>query len=176
MWTKFYEKRVNSSYQEYFAVRYNQFLDQIIKFEPDYIIEEGCGIGSISRYLHRTQGIVCSGFDIDPDMIGLSIENTRIRDFYVDDIHNPIRNKFYLRADLHVTHGVLEHFTDDEILSIFERYERDKKKSIHYVPLDKYRVPSFGDERLLPYEHWLDLVNPEGYEVFNDGYDLLFYK
>ena len=46
--------------------------------------------------------------------------------------------------------------------------------SIHYVPLDKYEKPSFGDERLLPYKYWLDLVTPKCWMLFNDDHDLMF--
>ena len=51
-----------------------------------------------------------------------------------------------------------------------ERYPN----SIHYVPLDKYEVPSYGDERLLPYEFWLDMLKPKEWALFNDGHDLTF--
>lgn len=51
-WHTFYEKRVNSSYQEYFEKRYNPVLDLISILLPEHnnnIIEIGCGIGSISK-------------------------------------------------------------------------------------------------------------------------------
>ena len=51
-WYTFYEKRVNSTYQEYFEKRYNPVLDLISILLPEHnnnIVEIGCGIGSISK-------------------------------------------------------------------------------------------------------------------------------
>ena len=48
-------------------------------------------------------------------------------------------------------------------------------KSLHYVPLNGYKEPSFGDERLLPKEFWIEMFNPIIYMVFNNNKDLVFY-
>lgn len=69
-----------------------------------------------------------------------------------------------------VTHGVLEHFTDKQIESILIRYPN----SIHYVPLDKYKKQSYGDERLLPKEYWKNRFMIKKSFTFNDGHDFCF--
>jgi hypothetical protein len=163
-WKTFYQNRINSTYQDYFNERYKVFIDNIkqIKSEADELFELGCGIGSVSKSV----GGKFSGIDKDPFMVQLSNENTGTNNFVVGDIFQYDLNESVLK----VSHGVLEHFSDEQIVSITNRC----KHSIHYVPLDKYVTPSFGDERLLPYEHWMNLVNPVYYELFNDNHDLLF--
>ena len=175
MWKEFYKNRINNSYQDYFNMRYKSMLDKIVEINPYFCIEEGCGIGSISKYL-KNQKIISFGFDIDSDMVELAKINTGdTRNFYKDDILNPLEcSIFYQASELQITHGVLEHFNDEDLLKIFSRYKRDNKSSIHYVPLDKYKVPSFGDERLLPYEYWLEISQAKEYQLFNDSYDLWF--
>jgi hypothetical protein len=42
------------------------------------------------------------------------------------------------------------------------------------VPGEKYKEPSFGDERLLSIEKWMDL-NPTDIIEFNEGFDLILY-
>lgn len=164
-WSHFYKDRVKSTYQNYFEKRYAPFLEFIRQQNNKYIIEMGCGIGSVSKALMK-EGYICGGFDLSPEMVALANENCGKELFYVGDIF-----KEKVPVDLQtVTLGVLEHFDDFEI----HRLCKENKHSIHYVPLNKYHKPSFGDERLLPYQHWLEVANPREWALFNDGFDLMF--
>jgi hypothetical protein len=78
-----------------------------------------------------------------------------------------IFDKQHEKVDIVVTHGVLEHFTDKNIHKILKRYSDAGQKSVHYVPLDGYKTPSFGDERLLPYQYWIEQFKPTDYLVKN---------
>ena len=162
-WHDFYAKRINSGYQQYFEARYEPFLDAIKQLRNLNGIQElGCGIGSVSKAI----GGNFRGIDIDPMMVHLANKNTSTTNFTVGDIFESVGDC----STLSVTHGVLEHFTDQQI----EEICRSCCNSIHYVPLDKYKTPSFGDERLLPYEHWLELATPITWMLFNDDHDLMF--
>lgn len=172
-WDSFYNSRINSSYQDHFERKYAVFLAMLLNahdnYNPDeYILEAGCGIGSVSKFLAKYT-IKSSGFDLCSNMVQYSRKNNQITHkafaFWEADLFN-----YNDVSRLTVTHGVLEHFSDDKILEIIKIYPN----SVHYVPLDKYIIPSFGDERLLPVEHWLDLVKPVEYKVFNNGLDLAF--
>lgn len=173
-WKEFYEDRVNSTYQDYFEDRYKIMLDIIKSFDPKYVREEGIGIGSISKALNKAN-IFTYGFDNNYHMLGLCQKNNPGIFVYDDCILNPkiLDEGKDLYTDLVLTHGVLEHMGDKQISSIIDRYRKSRVKRIHYVPLDKYDSPSFGDERLLSYQHWLNLVKPKDYILFNDEYDLL---
>lgn len=162
-WHKFYSDRINSSYQDYFEQRYHPFLDVINQLKNSQgIIELGCGIGSVSKAV----GGKFQGFDISPEMVILANQNTGSENFRVGDIFEETWDV----STLKVSHGVLEHFEDSQIQDICERC----RNSIHYVPLNRYETPSFGDERLLPYEYWLELATPITWMLFNDDHDLLF--
>jgi len=162
-WHDFYAARVNSTYQDYFEEKYAPFLELITSRAPAVVFEAGCGIGSVSKCLLKHE-IPCYGIDLCDDTASLANTNVGKDIFTQGDL---FKHSTY---DLTVTHGVLEHFTDAEILRIASLYPN----SIHYVPLDKYVTPSFGDERLLPAEYWRQLLKPSVFEVFNDGYDLMF--
>lgn len=165
-WKEFYENRINSSYQNYFEKRYEEFIRQIYALsQSNTIMELGCGIGSVSKAVQK-HGKTSFGFDISESMVELANKNLHDNRFNVGNIFETDFPKRYLK----VSHGVLEHFSDTQIVSITERCQN----SIHYVPLDKYVTPSFGDERLLPYEYWLDLVHPKAYFLFNNDHDLAF--
>ncbi len=171
-WKEFYEKRINSSYQDYFNERYEKFIEFIVSFQPIHIVEAGCGIGSVGNAIYfycsmKGLKIDISGFDLSKDMVNLANRNK----------YNKLQEK-YIQGDIFqnsydgfaVTHGVLEHFSDEEILKISHLYPN----SIHYVPLDKYHEPSFGDERLMSKDFWLDLLKPEYYFTMNNEHDLVF--
>lgn len=162
-WSKFYKDRVNSSYQLYFEKRYASFIDAIQAMEPKGILDAGCGIGSISKTFKK-YGMRCTGFDISMRVVSLARQNVPDGDFFVDDILKVTSDTCT------VTHGVLEHFNDKDINKILRSFP----ESIHYVPLDKYITPSFGDERLMSYKWWMNHHNIKDVVVFNDGYDLMF--
>ncbi len=161
-WYEFYKNRINSSYQCYFEDRYRPFLEMIISCKVLNINEIGCGIGSVSKSLLQF-GINCGGFDNCPSMVELANKNLGMNVFRTGDLFRDDSNP------LNVSHGVLEHFSDEDIKRICSKFE-----GIHYVPLDKYETPSFGDERLLSPEYWFNLVKPKKFLVFNNGYDLAF--
>jgi hypothetical protein len=71
------------------------------------------------------------------------------------------------------SHGLLEHFSDEDIRKIIKASCNDGARVIvHYVPSDRYEQPSFGDERLMSAGQWHEIVAPHNIIEFNDGYDL----
>jgi 2-polyprenyl-3-methyl-5-hydroxy-6-metoxy-1,4-benzoquinol methylase len=164
-WSRFYESRVNSSYQEYFENKYSLLLCILSRFNN--VAEEGIGIGSISKFLSK-KGIQTSGMDLCPQMLELCrINNPGIvvqrGNIFTDVSQNEVV----------VTHGVLEHFSDEDIHIILKKYKTNKQKSIHYVPLIGHGKPSFGDERLMESTHWISEFKPDASIRFNQGKDLI---
>ena len=146
-WHSFYANRINSGYQRYFEFRYHPFLNCILHKNPKRVVEVGCGIGSVSKFL-RQYNIDCLGFDITENMVLLANKNVNKQIFFTADALNSDIASVLNDCGLAVTHGVLEHFEDHDILKILFNYPN----SVHYVPLNGYSSPSFGDERLLPLE------------------------
>lgn len=166
-WYEFYKDRINSSYQDYFNERYKPMIDFILSFEPTLVVDAACGIGSISKALvHR--GVRCEGFDGDKEMVKLA--NRNVSSVYFEE--GNLFNSENFTKELTITHGVLEHFEDEQIEFLLEHYSN----SIHYVPLDKYHTPSFGDERLLPKDYWIETFKPSYYFTMNNEHDLVFKK
>jgi len=171
-WTQFYEDRVLSEgYRKYFKERYKPFLDEIRSYrkDGDRIVEVGCGIGTTTSIL-ADDDIFCGYrcFDICPEMVAFAMLNTRGRPVGIGDARLPT-NRF---PDIVHSHGLLEHFVDKDIESVLNSHRVDGVRyAIHYVPGNLYVNPSFGDERLLPLEYWVDNFKPTKYFKFNDGYD-----
>lgn len=166
----FYKDRINSSYQDYFNDRYEPFLRKIKALEPRLVIEEGMGIGSVSKSL-ISANFECFGYDIEDKMVTLAKRNNPTLHVWQDDIFK--FNPKFPEDVLLVTHGVLEHFSDEQILAYFKA--RESNQSIHYVPLNKYKEQSFGDERLMPHTFWTEISGSDNWGLFNDCHDFWFY-
>jgi hypothetical protein len=72
-----------------------------------------------------------------------------------------------------LTFSLLEHLTDDGIMHVHQWIGGRVGCSLHYVSLEGHITPSFGDERLLSKQFWLDILKPFYWEVFNEGKDLV---
>lgn len=164
--------------------------------------EEGCGIGSVSRSISKREPLLLRTLglsseesrieidkvvlsDSDSEMLSLCMDNTRslslgryLADkpfFYSkESILNP---KFFEPNTIVVTHGVLEHFSQEEVRTVISTYNDENVIfQAHYVPTDGYKEPSFGDERLLPVSEWIELLAPDYYIVDNNGLDLYMFS
>jgi hypothetical protein len=71
------------------------------------------------------------------------------------------------------SHGVLEHFKDEQIKYIIRRQKQEAQRVIHYVPTNKYVKQSFGDERLMSAKEWIKRFSPTNFKTFNSGFDLI---
>lgn len=169
-WSDFYKNRVGDGYSTYCKKRYKLFINAILENSRDNIREEGCGIATISKIIMQNIKINISMFDIDSEQVELSKENTCSNLPYVGDIFEKHGN-----TDVIFSHGVLEHFSDNNIKKIIARQKQEARLLIHYVPTDLYVTPSFGDERLMSVETWIKQFNPIDHFTFNDGKDLVLF-
>ena len=160
-------------FKEYFAVKACPIpgIIQILK-------EEGCGIGNVSK-AHYLFGENKAKYylltDIDNTMLMLAYKNLEgiPNKTFVNE--NILDECVYEKDTLVITHGVLEHFSDENIAKIMAKYNNDRVKFHgHYVPLDGYLKPSFGDERLLSAMDWIHKINPSSIEMMNNE-DLFMY-
>jgi len=169
-WFEFYKNRVESaSYLEHFRNKYGLLIALVKSFSICGLIkEEGIGIGTLSKVIG---GNVTYGSDICERMLMLCRANNPGIEVYREDIRS--KEKIYKRGTFSVvTHGVLEHFNNKDIHSILRTYDFNIKFSIHYVPTNEYSEPSFGDERLLPVQYWIDTFRPYHFLTENQEKDL----
>jgi trans-aconitate methyltransferase len=167
-WAKFYQSRVNSdSYTNYFKSRYEPFLNLIQNNWSDKTAEFGCGVGTVTKCLELVPTFLA---DIEPEMLMLSKDNLLHLD--TQWVKHDILNIFPQKLDLIYSHGVLEHFSDKSITTILRNQLLTGAKLIHYVPTNMYTTPSFGDERLLAVQYWIDKFKPSYSITFNNGHDL----
>jgi trans-aconitate methyltransferase len=177
-WDDYYKNKINGKYLAYAKRRYAPFIKEICSLDSSSFREEGCGIATISRAILDTKpDSIIHLSDIKEEMISLSkkhVNGYNINSFQTVDIRD---NVGIDKVGCIFSHGVLEHFSDEDILKILNRQKNSADTVVYYVPTNKYSKGSFGDERLLAPERWERLTKPEKMFLFNDGYDLcLIYK
>lgn len=177
-WAQFYSNRLNKRYLDHITKKYGHFIDVIKTTVTDtqaqHIAEFGCGIGTISKLLiNDNVGLKHYLIDNSREMLNLTHQNLTNLEFemYLHNILKPF--EFVDKLDLIHSHGVLEHFEDEQIRTIIKHQKEIAKTLIHYVPSYKYEKPSFGDERLLTIDKWAEICQPDKVVEFNDGYDLI---
>lgn len=176
-WAEFYESRVNDyGYIKYFKKKYEPFLRLLHQkaIRGSKVAEFGCGIGTVTKILHELNPMLTHTlYDNSYDVIRLAHENLiGVRDVFITNL-DIIQPNFIQLFDVIHSHGVLEHFKDKDIQRIIMHQLRMSDTLIHYVPSNKYKTPSFGDERLKSPEYWMNVCRPDKVVEFNDGYDLI---
>lgn len=186
-WSEYYLLRVNNqNYFQHFSQKYGINIYNCIKrFHKSFskntiIIEEGCGIGNVTKYLVNffptNQYILC---DNDDEMLELAKQNLKnqINCSNITFLQKDILSSNIIASNpkddvLVITHGVLEHFGNLQLIDILKTVYTNKFSQLHYVPLEGYLTPSFGDERLLPKTLWRTLC----LTIFNNVKDLCINK
>lgn len=167
-WSDYYKTRNCASYRDYFKEKYKEFFYELEKCNG-ILMEAGCGISTVSKIL-RSFGKNCCGFDLDDEMLEIGKDVT-----WEGDILDRSSYSFFDKSDLIIhSHGVLEHFLDKEVNHILGIQKEIANKIIHWVPTNKYEKPSFGDERLLPVEYWVDKFKPSEVKWCDKGVILIW--
>jgi SAM-dependent methyltransferase len=179
-WSEFYRNRLSEGYRDHFQRKYLPFVEFIEGLEeqdPIRILEEACGMGTLTRVLLDRGNVQAefSASDLCPEMLAMASQNLLLPQveavmlFWSDMLD--ARNK----ADVIISHGSLEHFEDSCIRRIIASQKNRARHVVHYVPSHKYNKPSFGDERLMSPEDWREIALPDEIVEFNAGFDLILY-
>jgi len=144
------------------------FLKEIIKAtnEDSSLLELGAGSGYTSlvvRFSNRPN-VVAS--DIDSEVLkGVSdlVQNTLpVKKINMFDTGLPPRS-----VDCVFHQGVLEHFSDSEIVALLHEQGRIAKKIVFDVPNSRRfdKTQEHGDERFLSVRHWKRLIVEAGLSI-----------
>ncbi len=131
------------------------------------VLEAGSGTGVISTYISSLDYDV-TAIDIDTKMIQLSTEiadkyNTLPYPKFVQKSIfelNYDENKF----DVSFSNGVLEHFSDEEIINTLSQQMRISKIVIFGIPTKYFNKEEamYGDERYMSFSTWRKLIKRAG--------------
>lgn len=167
-WSEIYKKEMLkfSSLDEFISsrVEYKKCLIDVIKKytqRHNKILEVGCGSGVTSIFLEK-EGYNVIGIDSDQDMVELATLIAHKQKshalFKVDNIKtlDTIQDHF----DTIFSNGVMEHFSDTEIIEIINRHLSVSDYVIVSIPSDYFSIHQriYGDERFMSPEIWRSIL------------------
>lgn len=151
-----------------------KLINLIIKYSPNKkIIESGSGLGIILTYLSSI-GYDSTGIDIDEYILKLS---KKIAEEYNSlqkpkFINKSIFNLDYNNEEFDVSfsNGVLEHFSDSEIIETLKQQMNIASTVVFGVPTRYFDKSEsmYGDERYLENKYWRYLINLSGGKIIEE--------
>lgn len=128
-WTSIYSNNIKKlggpkKYLDYKIKEKTIFIDKIIKYCKPYknILEAGCGTGVMSTYL-ANKGFNVTAVDNEQGMLNLARNISKSYPKSPTFVKQDINNLDYPHNHFGVvfSHGVLEHFSDDQIISLLKQ-------------------------------------------------------
>lgn len=157
------------------------FIKRVRKIFPQKskILEIGTGTGAIGALLTKYEYVV-NVIDKDVQMIDIAKKvfsifgsPDKVQLMNAEDIVKVFGLKSF---DLVFSHGMLEHYSDSDILAHIRNQLKISSTIVFIVPTEPmngfYRSRGFGDERYLPTKYWKNLLKKAGYsfKVFGFGF------
>lgn len=163
-WGDFYAGEVDLS--TYFTTlsHHAPFMEAILAAEPRRTVEAGCGTAVKSSFLALT-GVDAVAVDNDPQVLEVA-RRAAARwpaqpRFVEHDIFK--LTELELEADVVFSQGVLEHFEDEQIVSLARESLAVAPRFIFSVPSRWYGHRDFGNERLMDAPAWGAILEPAGH-------------
>ena len=149
-------------------------IDLIKKYSPNKkIIEVGSGTGILSTYL-ASIGFDSLAIDIDKEILNLSkkiakeYNATKKPKFKIDSILelNYKENQF----DVSFSNGVLEHFSDEDIILTLQKQMYISKTVIVGIPTKYFdsKEAMYGDERFMELNFWREIIKKSGGKILEE--------
>lgn len=182
-WAELYQKDIekkggNLPYVLNKINKKKKLINLVKKYANKNIIECGSGTSVVSIYL-STQGYEVTAVDIEDNVIKLA---KNLSKDYFDTLDNrkpkinfEKKSIFKLgyskeKFDVAFSNGVLEHFTDDEIIKIIKQQLYVAKTTIIGIPTKYFssKEAKYGNERVLELSYWRKLIEQAGGKIIQE--------
>lgn len=155
-------------YIEYKLKYKKKFIEKVIKYSQNKkVIEMGCGTGLMAGYLQKL-GLNVTALDLSQKVLGYAHEIAKQSNviepckYEQGDILNL---KYKANTfDVSYSNGVLEHFNDDEVITILKQQMKISKYVIFGIPSTYFNMNEkmLGNERSLTLKEWSKLIEQAG--------------
>ncbi len=179
-WNTLYRNYINknfSDWDEYFNIKMKlkrKFIKQVLKYSVSGkpVLECGCGTGKTSILL-SSYGITTYATDIEKEMVKETKKKSK--EMYPENLVNvfegdirtiPYENKFFS-----VSHssGVLEHYSDEEIVNLINEQLRVSDYCVFSVPTKYFEKKMLGNERFLSRKEWKNIISKSNAKIIKES-------
>lgn len=159
-WGEFYSE--TDFLEEFFSqcTVHKEFLQEIIVRHPKNILEAGCGTAVMSFFLSLFGGNI-TACDNDPLVLQSAYQVASLNNVDIEFTEDDILKTCFKNGEFDVSfsQGVLEHFSDKDILATIKEMLRISRTFIFSVPSYYYKHKDFGNERLMKVQEWRDIIS-----------------
>lgn len=141
------------------------FIDKVIQYANNgKVIETGCGTGLMAGFLQK-KGLKVTALDLSQKVLDYAEEIAKKSDIIAPCKYKQgdILNLKYKKNsfDVSYSNGVLEHFSDDEIVETLKQQMNISKYVIFGIPSTYFNMNEkmLGNERGLTLEEWKNLIH-----------------
>lgn len=143
----------------------NLFINKVIQYAKyGKVIETGCGTGLMAGYLQK-QGLDVTALDLNHKVLSYAeeiasgskiIQPCKYKQGDILDL--PFKRNTF---DVSYSNGVLEHFSDNEIIKTLEQQMNISKYVIFGIPSTYFNMNEkmLGNERSLTLDEWKNLIS-----------------
>lgn len=181
-WNKLYDNYIKSDFKnwdEYFKIKMKlkkRFLKLVLKYSISGkpVLECGSGTGKFAVYL-ASLGLDSYAIDLESAMVEQTKElssnitpNNPVKVLQGNIINIPFEDKFFS-----VTHssGVLEHYSDAEIVEFINEQLRVSEVCIFSVPTKYFEKKMLGNERFMKRKQWRQIISQSNAKIIKEtGY------
>jgi ubiquinone/menaquinone biosynthesis C-methylase UbiE len=178
-WIQYFKNSNRTLFSE--SIRNRKLFEIVMKYTPlqGKILEAGCGTALLSIILSDS-GYDVTAMDITEDIVQYAknrcfLNNIKLN-FITGDILEMSKNFKQQEFETICHSGVLEHFSDENIIKSLREHRIISRRVIFNVPniRNKVSCESYGDERLMSNDKWLQLIQKAGYKSMKvyGGYDV----
>lgn len=179
-WNTLYRNYINKNFSdwgEYFNIKMKlkrKFIKQVLKYSVSGkpVLECGCGTGKTSILL-SSYGITTYAMDIEKEMVKETKKKSK--EMYPENLVNvfegdirtiPYENKFFS-----VSHssGVLEHYSDEEIVNLINEQLRVSDYCVFSVPTKYFEEKMLGNERFLSRKEWKNIISKSNAKIIKES-------
>ena len=176
-------KKDLKGYVDYKIKNKKKLINLIKKYSPNKkVMEAGCGTGIIATYM-ASLGYDVTEVDIDKKILGLA---KKVSKEYITNGTPKFVQKDLLKLDFKknefdciFSNGVLEHFSDEEIIKILSLELEQAKYVIVGIPTTFFNKSEalHGDERFLGNDYWRNLFKKCNSKIIEEAsYDYRTFK
>ena len=187
-WYDIYQDEISlkkdiKGYVNYKIKNKKKLINLIKKYSQNKkIMEAGCGTGIISTYM-ASLGYDVTEVDINKKILNLA---KKISKEYIPNASPKFIEKDILKLDFNknefdciFSNGVLEHFSDKEIIKILSLQLEQAKYVIVGIPTTFFNQDEalHGDERFLEIDYWRELFKKSNAKIIEEAsYDYRTFK
>ena len=187
-WSELYASYINKSFSnwdEYFQTKIKlkkKFLKLVLKYASTGkpVLECGAGTGKFSVYLSML-GLDVHALDLEKEMVEqtINLSKTKHPENPVKAVQGDAFNIPYEDGTFSVTHssGVLEHYSDEEIVKLINEQLRVSDVCVFSVPTAYFEKKMLGNERFLSRKKWREIISKSDATIIKEtGYHYKTFK